>query len=208
MIKDSEARSLINSLSNIVSGALVVCGETTTDLASNPTATPVIVKNAVTIRGVDYEAGASYVPVSGDVFFYNSKEFVYDGTNWIEFGDITGLGALAYVDQVSASYTPAGSVSAEFSGTQFSSTGSFTPSGSVNFATHGITATIISTTGDSTYTPAGSVSAEFSGTQFSSTGSYSPSGNIDAPVINLSAGTGGIATIHNPTAKTVVATAT
>ena len=98
MIKDSEARTLINSLSNIISGALVVCGETTTDLASNPTATPITLKNAVTIRGVEYAAGASYVPVAGDVFFYGQKEFVYDGTNWIEFGDITGLGELAYAD--------------------------------------------------------------------------------------------------------------
>lgn len=31
-IKDSEARTMINALSNIVSGSLVICGETTTAL--------------------------------------------------------------------------------------------------------------------------------------------------------------------------------
>ena len=106
LIKDSEARTMINSLSNIVSGSLVICGETTTALTDGSTTTPVVVKNAVKIRGVDYAAGANYTPTAGDVFFYNSKEFVFDGTNWIEFGDITGLGDLAFSDQVSASYTP------------------------------------------------------------------------------------------------------
>lgn len=154
LIKDSEARTMINSLSNIVSGSLVICGETTTALADGSTTTPVVVKNAVKIRGVDYAAGASYIPTAGDVFFYNSKEFVFDGTNWIEFGDITGLGAMAFADQASASYTPAGSVSAAFSGNALTSTGNFTPSGEI--------------------------SAKFSGNQLTSTGNFTPQGSISA----------------------------
>ena len=148
LIKDSEARTMINSLSNIVSGSLVICGETTTALTDGATTSPVKVKYAVKIRGVDYAAGANYTPTSGDVFFYNNKEFVFDGTNWIEFGDITGLGDLAFSDQVSASYTPQGTISAAFSGTSFSSTGNFTPQGEI--------------------------SAKFTGTSFSSTGNFTP----------------------------------
>lgn len=97
-LKDLEARTMINALSSIVSGSLVVCGETTTSLADGSTVNPVKVKYNVTIRGVDYSAGSDYTAVAGDTFFYNSKEFVFDGTNWIEFGDITGLGNLAFAD--------------------------------------------------------------------------------------------------------------
>ena len=49
LIKDSEARTMINSLSNIVSGSLVICGETTTALTDGATTSPVKVKYAVPV---------------------------------------------------------------------------------------------------------------------------------------------------------------
>ena len=180
-IKDSEARTQINALSNIVSGALVVCGETTTALSNGATTNPVAVKYAVTIRGVEYAAGQNYNAVAGDVFFYNNKEFVFDGTNWIEFGDITGLGNLAFSDQTSASYTPSGTLSAKFAGDDLTSTGN--------------------------YTPQGEVSAKFAGDDLTSTGNYTPSGTIAAPVISLASG-GDTTIVKNLSVDSVVQSAT
>ena len=48
----------------------------------------------------------SYTPVAGDLVLYGSEEFIYDGAKWHKFGDkadiLSGLGALAYKDSVSA----------------------------------------------------------------------------------------------------------
>ena len=53
---------------------------------------------------------------------------MFDGTNWHEFGDMTGLGSLATKNSASGSYTPAGSVSAPTVNlTTAGSTASITP---------------------------------------------------------------------------------
>ena len=109
-------------------------------------------KGAVT----DLSTVTSADPGDVVIIIETSKEYVYNGkageeylsTNWVELGDITGLGDLAFSDQVSASYTPQGTISAAFSGTSFSSTGNFTPQGEI--------------------------SAKFTGTSFSSTGNFTP----------------------------------
>lgn len=103
-LKDEVARQ-------IASGAVYLCGTTSTTLADQATTSSVIIPEAREIRGVEYAAGASYAPVSGDAFFQNSKEFVWDGAHWNEFGDMSGLGALAYKDAGSVTFTPTGSVS-------------------------------------------------------------------------------------------------
>lgn len=92
-IKDTVARQT-------AAGGIQLKGTTTTALTDNATTNPITIN------------GESYTAVNQDAVFYGSKEFVFDGTYWHEFGDMTGLGALAAKDSASGSYTPAGSVSA------------------------------------------------------------------------------------------------
>ena len=92
-IKDAVARSSIG-------GAIIIRGTTTTALTDEATTNPITI------------SGDSYTAVANDAVFYGKKEFVFDGTKWHEFGDMSGLGALAAKDSASATYTPAGSVAA------------------------------------------------------------------------------------------------
>ena len=91
-IKDVTARAT-------ASGAIQLKGVTTTALTDESTTNPININ------------GESYTAVSQDAVFFNKKEFVFDGTKWHEFGDMSGLGSLAYKNNASATYTPAGSVS-------------------------------------------------------------------------------------------------
>lgn len=93
-IKDEVARSMAG-------GGIQLKGETTTPLTDMATTNPILIN------------GESYTAINQDAVFYEHKEFVFDGTNWHEFGDLTGLGDLALKDTASGSttYTPQGSVS-------------------------------------------------------------------------------------------------
>lgn len=90
--KDTVAR-------NIAAGGIQLKGETTTPLTDGSTTNPIILN------------GESYTAVNQDAVFYDHKELVFDGTRWHEFGDMSGVGSLAYKDTASGTYTPAGSVS-------------------------------------------------------------------------------------------------
>ena len=92
-IKDTIARSM-------ASGGIKLKGTTTTALVDEATTNPIVIN------------GESYTAVNQDAVFYGKKEFVFDGTMWHEFGDMTGLGDLAMKGSASGSFTPAGSVSA------------------------------------------------------------------------------------------------
>lgn len=84
----------------------------------------------------------------------------------------------------SGNYQPAGTVSQpSFTGSELTSTGSFTPSGSVSLTNTNKTAT---------------VSAASSGTT-----TYTPSGSVSTPTISVKTA-GSTTTIKNPTSKTVV----
>lgn len=99
-IKDSYARQEIAKLEN----ATKWLGITTTPLSDgSTTATIVIDGESITVTASD----------AGSMAGYNSKEFIWNGTAWQEFGDLTGLGNLAYKDDASASYTPAGTINAQ-----------------------------------------------------------------------------------------------
>lgn len=127
-IKDATARAAIG-------GAIIIRGTTTTALTDGATTNPITIDNE------------SYTAVANDAVFYGNKEFVFDGTKWHEFGDMTGLGALATKDSASGSYTPAGTIAvnaASGSGT------SYTPAGTIS---------VNAASGSGTsYTPEGSVS--------------------------------------------------
>lgn len=95
-IVDQGARELIAGLS----GSTQYLGVTTTQLVDNVTTSPTI-----TVAGQPVTASA------GGIATYQSKEFIYSGTVWQEFGDLSSLGALAYKDTASGSFTPSGNVS-------------------------------------------------------------------------------------------------
>lgn len=94
-IKDADARDRIATLESYSE----YLGVTTTALADGVT-NPVVVIN-----------GESVTAKKGEIVNYGSKEFIYNGTVWQEFGDLSALGSLAYKNNASGSYTPAGSVS-------------------------------------------------------------------------------------------------
>lgn len=75
-------------------------GITTTALTDGATTNP------ITINGQSVTAGA------GDITSYDETEFIFNGSAWQEFGDLSDLGTLAYKDSASGSYTPQGSVAA------------------------------------------------------------------------------------------------
>ena len=94
-IVDQGARDLIEELS----GYTAFLGVTTTALTDGSTTNPITI------------GGQSVTAVTGNIVTYGSKEFIFNGTAWQEFGDLSALGDLAYADTASASYKPAGSVS-------------------------------------------------------------------------------------------------
>lgn len=60
-------------------GGIILVGETTTQLVDEATTNPITVD------------GESYTAQPNDAVIYGSKEFLFDGTKWHEFGDLTGL---------------------------------------------------------------------------------------------------------------------
>lgn len=116
-IKDEVARAA-------VFGGIQVKGTTTTALTDEATTNPIKINNA------------DYTAVANDAVFYGKAEFIFDGTKWHEFGDMSGLGELAKKDEASASYKPSGSVSQpSFTGSNSTFTGDFTPEGIVSAPT-------------------------------------------------------------------------
>lgn len=207
-IKDAVARK-------VAAGVIYICGTTSTTLTDDSsTPTTVTIPEARTIRGESYAAGASYTPVSGDAFFQDEKEFVWDGAKWHKFGDVSGLGELAYKDNGSVTFTPSGSVSLSgISDTAVhattsadASTPDYTPSGTVGKPT--LTKGTVTSSG--TFTPSGSVSVASTENKTatvapaaSGDATYTPAGSVAAPTISVSSA-GATTTIKNPTSKTVV----
>lgn len=176
--KDTQARADIAAIQSAIAGGVTFMGETSTALADGATASSIVI-NSSTITAV-----------KGYLVVYQMKEFVYDGSKWIEMGDLSAFKALAYKDSATGNFTPDGGVSQptftgdensvsitaadntngnyqpkgtvskpSFTGTATTSTGKFTPEGSVGLTTTNKTTTVSKTTGEATYTPEGSVAA-------------------------------------------------
>lgn len=129
-LKDAKAREDIESIIASITGGLSFLGETTTPLSDGATTNPIVIN------------GNNITAKKGDLVVYGQKEFLFNGTSWVELGDLSLLGSLAYKNSASGSYTPAGSVSQPtFSGNALSSTGSFQPSGSVSLSAESSSAT-------------------------------------------------------------------
>ena len=144
-IKDANARKRIEALESFTT----YLGVTTTALTDGATTNP------ITINGQNVTAQ------SGNIVLYGNQEFIFDGTHWNQFGDLSSLGSLAYKNTASGSFTPAGTVSQpSFTGDTMNSTGSFTPAGSVKLANSNKTAAVSAAeSGAVTYTPDGTVAA-------------------------------------------------
>ena len=124
-IKDTVARQT-------AAGGLQFRGITTTELTDGSTTTSYVIN------------GVTRTAANGDLVVYGSKEFVFSSTDskWHELGDNTSLGALAYKDDASGSYTPTGSIEVSVATTENKSA-TVSAAGS----------------GTATYTPAGNVAA-------------------------------------------------
>lgn len=110
-IVDAGARELIEALS----GSTAFLGVTTTPLVDDSTTNPIVIDgNNVTAK-------------NGNIVIYSKGEFIFNGTKWVEFGDLSSLGALASKDTVTLS---------KGSGTNVLGTGAtFTaPASSVSFS--------------------------------------------------------------------------
>lgn len=66
-------------IAELVTKGVSLIGETSTALTDNSTTNPITVN------------GKSYTAQPNDAVVYGHKEFLFDGTKWHEFGDLTGL---------------------------------------------------------------------------------------------------------------------
>lgn len=98
-VKDAAAREAIAALE----GGSFFLGVTTTAITDQSTTNPITVE------------GESVTAKNGNMVVYGNKEFVWAGESttghWVEFGDLSTLGALATADTAEASYTPQGTIS-------------------------------------------------------------------------------------------------
>lgn len=83
-IKDAEARKLIENLGSPTHFA----GVTTSELTDGATTNPVVINSE------------NYTAHAGDIVAHDHSEFIFDGTKWVEFGDLSNLRDLAYHDNV------------------------------------------------------------------------------------------------------------
>ena len=101
-IKDATARSAINSL--LGGDAVTFGGVTSTALTEGGTEKPTVDSAQVT-------------PTKGQLYFYGTKEYLWDGAKWIELGVVDALGDLAYKDSVTVKYDKATVNTKTFTGT-------------------------------------------------------------------------------------------
>ena len=167
-LKDAQAREDIESIQNSLTSSMRFLGTTTTALSEGDTA------GTITIDSESVTVGA------GDVVLYGEFEFIYGGADnkWHKFGPNGSFKALAFKDNASGNFTPAGDVSQPtFTGTAATISMDVTAEGSVSISTG---------SGTANYTPAGTVSKpNFTGTEGNVSVTGTPTGNV-----TISEGTG------------------
>ena len=179
-----------------------ILGTTTTPLSDGATTNPITVY------------GQPVTAKNGDIAIYSHQEFIFDGAHWSEFGDMSGLGDLAYKDSATGSFTPQGTISATtFTGTAASLSVSGTPTGSVSVTPTNVSIPNVTSVGtlpvysydagteNLTITPGtlptlgtdisamASATASFTGSSMTSTGNYTPEGSVSTPTFAGTAGT-------------------
>jgi hypothetical protein len=98
-IKDSVARQDIADIKTEITGAMHYVGITTTAITDGSTTATLM---------IDGESKTFTTADAGAVVIYDEKEFVWNGSKWQEFGSTGSLKALAFKDNVSATYKPKG----------------------------------------------------------------------------------------------------
>lgn len=199
-LKDQQARDDISAIQAAIAGGVTFMGQTTTALTDGSTTTTITINSA------------SVTAVKGYLVVYSNKEFIFDGTKWIEMGDLSLIGALGWKDSASASYTPTGSVSIPtFKGESMVSTGSFKPAGSVTLESNATQSTgripyisgIIGPTQLSGTAATIKPKVTAAGTVAISTGTgtanYTPAGSVAAPTISVKTA-GATTTVNSITA--------
>ena len=88
-LKDAQARSDIADIRAAMAGGVNFIGVTSTELSDGATTNPITI------------GGSSVTAKKGDIVTYGSAEFIWNGTAWQAFGDLSGLGDLAFKDSAS-----------------------------------------------------------------------------------------------------------
>ena len=89
----SELEDRVDDLETSNQSALHYKGTTTTVLTDGSTVNPITID------------GKQVMAKQNDIVFYQEAEFMFNGTRWSQFGDLSGLGTLAYKNGVSVSTT-------------------------------------------------------------------------------------------------------
>ncbi len=126
-LKDAEAQASIEDIYSKISGGLHYLGKSTTPIADGDATGPWVIDGVTYV--VSNPAEGQKVLAAGDIAIYGESEFIWSGASgkWQEFGSTGSLGALAFKDNASGDYTPAG--------TNAASAVTFTGQTSSNFAT-------------------------------------------------------------------------
>lgn len=142
LVKDAEARENIQSLREFLRSGVSYLGTTTTALTDGATTEEIYIST---------DDDPVYV-VNGDMVNYNDVMFIWNGTQWDQLGSAGAIKALAYKDSVSATYTPTGTVTGSFQGTE----GNISVSGTVATGVN-VSAAAPASGETANYTPSGTV---------------------------------------------------
>ena len=175
-LRDSRVDSIISQGTRWV-------GVTTTALSDGSTTSTITI------------SGESHTAEIGDIASYNNMEFIWNGTQWQEFGSTGSLKALAFKDSASGTVDVPTTYTTTFTGKQKSVSVTGTTTGSVS-VTKGIVTVSKASSGTATYTPAGTnaasnVSGSCSVTPSGSistglgTANYTPEGTVSKPTISV-----------------------
>ena len=96
-IKDAEAQQAISDLQKSVTGAMHFLGLSTTAITDEASTGPWVIESKTYIASGTPEEGQILLK-AGDAALYAKKEFVWNGSMWREYGDMSSLKSLAYKD--------------------------------------------------------------------------------------------------------------
>ena len=181
-IVDQGARDLIDEMS----GYTDFLGVTTTALTDGATTNPITIN------------GASVTAKKGNIVTYGSAEFIFNGTAWQLFGDLSGLGDLAFQD------TASGTVAVPKTYTT-----TVTPSTTTKYvassaagggsATKGTVTVSKASSGTATYTPQGTVGTPTITVTPSTTTKYVASSSTGGGSVTAGTAASFTATVSNET---------
>lgn len=191
-IKDTWARNAIDEMS----GYTDFLGVTTTALTDGATTNPITIN------------GSSVTAVKGNIVTYGSAEFIWNGTAWQAFGDLSGLGALAYKNSasgtvavpktftttvtpaaknVSVTGTTAGTISLTTDFVNVVSSEPERPAEVTYRPTGNNQSSAVS--GTCAVTATGTVATTYNGTSSGANGNFTPAGSVSTPTITVTPST-------------------